>query len=281
MFRKINNVFRPNHHGHRGWDDGRGFGSEQDYHSACTVRLVRSTSMLVVGEKIQTAAGSTLKRSKSTVSIESTLYYYQRQEDRMWLYSQNQNCLEYLEALVALRRQYIKSVSDLKSRDTKATVSSKKKPAPPPPHKEKPVSLYNLLQNYWQTTSKTTVLPCLMTDIKSQTLWSSSFQWRGHPAVFWRSNRQLWQRTPAETLHGWWTRGCGFHRWVWDSHNSVFLIYVCHLKSEGESESGTVLKACTQPRYTSTGVFRSFSHDWLHTDRASLTTTSLYSHFPD
>ncbi|XP_040913233.1 uncharacterized protein C13orf42 [Toxotes jaculatrix] len=142
MFRKINNVFRPNHHGHRGRDGGgggRGFRSEQDYHSACTVRLVRSTSMLVVGEKTQAAAGSTLKRSKSTVSIESTLYYYQRQEDRIWLYSQNQNCLEYLEALVALRRQYTKSVSDLKRNDNKATVSSKKKPAPPPPTKEEPI----------------------------------------------------------------------------------------------------------------------------------------------
>lgn len=154
MFRKINNVFRPNHHGHRGRDGGGGFRSEQDYHNACTVRLVRSTSMLVVGEKTHTAVGSTLKRSKSTVSIESTLYYYQRQEDRMWLYSQNQNCLEYLEALVALRRQYIKSVSDLKSKDTKATVSSKKKPAPPPPNKEKPVSLNHVSQNKWQTIIK-------------------------------------------------------------------------------------------------------------------------------
>ncbi|KAL7385162.1 hypothetical protein ABVT39_016747 [Epinephelus coioides] len=145
MFRKINNVFRPNHHGHKGRDGyggggGGGFRSEQDYHNACTVRLVRSTSMLVVGEKTQAAVGSTLKRSKSTVSIESTLYYYQRQEDRIWLYSQNQNCLEYLEALVALRRQYTKSVSDLKSNDAKATVSSKKKPAPPPPAKEEPIS---------------------------------------------------------------------------------------------------------------------------------------------
>ncbi|XP_041807385.1 uncharacterized protein C13orf42 [Chelmon rostratus] len=140
MFRKINNVFRPNHPAHRGRDGG-GCRSEQDYHSACTVRLVRSTSMLVVGERAQTAAGSTLKRSKSTVSIESTLYYYQRQEDRIWLYSQNQNCLEYLEALVALRRQYTKSVSDLKSNDAKATVSSRK-PAPPPPkeNKEEPIS---------------------------------------------------------------------------------------------------------------------------------------------
>lgn len=138
MFKKINNVFRPNHHGHKGRDGG--FRSEQDYHNACTVRLVRSTSMLVVGEKTQTAVSSTLKRSKSTVSIESTLYYYQRQEDRIWLYSQNQNCLEYLEELVALRRQYTKSVNNLKSKDTKATVSSKKKPAPPPPTKDTPVS---------------------------------------------------------------------------------------------------------------------------------------------
>ncbi|XP_035031499.1 uncharacterized protein C13orf42 [Hippoglossus stenolepis] len=141
MFRKINNVFRPNQHGHRGRDAGE-CRSEQDYHRACTVRLVRSTSMLVVGERSQATAGvsSTLKRSKSSVSIESTLYYYQRQEDRIWLYSQNQNCLEYLEALVALRRRYTQSVSDLKSSDIQATVaSSRKKPAPPPPTKQEPV----------------------------------------------------------------------------------------------------------------------------------------------
>ncbi|KAL6101059.1 uncharacterized protein ACO6RY_08071 [Pungitius sinensis] len=140
MFKKINNAFRPNHHGLRGQGGGGGIRSEQDYHSACTVRLVRSTSMLVVGEKTRTAGGSTLKRSKSTVSIESTLYYYQRQEDRIWLYSQNQNCLEYLEALVTLRRQYTQSVSDLKSNHSKTTVSSKKRAAPPPPTKEQPIS---------------------------------------------------------------------------------------------------------------------------------------------
>ncbi|XP_072300148.1 uncharacterized protein C13orf42 isoform X1 [Eucyclogobius newberryi] len=142
MFKKINNAFRPNHHPNRSRDArGRGPSSEQDYHSACTVRLVRSTSMLVVGERTQ-IAGSTLKRSKSTVSIESTLYLYQRQEDRLWLYSQNQNCLEYLEALVALRRQYIKKVTDLKTQEAneKATVSNRKKSAPPPPKKDDQVS---------------------------------------------------------------------------------------------------------------------------------------------
>lgn len=181
MFRKINNVFRPNHGGQRRRDAGE-FRSEQDYHSACTVRLVRSTSMLVVGEKTQAAVGSTLKRSKSTVSIESTLYYYQRQEDRIWLYSQNQNCLEYLEALVALRRQYTKSVSDMKSNDTKATVSSKKKPAPPPPKKDL-VSLNNIFRNTRQVISQTNVIP-FFTDTKSQTPHPSGPQRTGHLAVF-------------------------------------------------------------------------------------------------
>ncbi|XP_061917382.1 uncharacterized protein C13orf42 [Entelurus aequoreus] len=111
-----------------------GGGLRPDYHSACTVRLVRSTSLLVLGERSQ----SVLKRSKSTVSIESTLYYHQGQEDRMWLYSQNQNCLEYLEALGALRRRYTESVFN--SRDkAKATASSKKKAVPPTPYRE-PVS---------------------------------------------------------------------------------------------------------------------------------------------
>lgn len=133
MFRKINNALRPNN-GHRARDGSPR--SEQDYHSACTVKLVRSTSMLVVGQRNQSSVNSTLKRSKSSVNVESTtaLYYYQRQEDRIWLYSQNQNCLEYLEDLVALRRQYTRSVNNFKSNEMKATISPKKKPAPPPPN---------------------------------------------------------------------------------------------------------------------------------------------------
>ena len=146
MFKKVNNVFRPNHHhhhhGHRAREHGLHHrGSRQDYHNACTVRLVRSTSMLVIGEKTQAAvANSTLKRSKSSVSIEESttaLYYYQRQEDQIWLYSQNQNCLEYLEELVALRRQYTRSVHDLSGGgEPKATATTKKRAPPPPPPKQ-------------------------------------------------------------------------------------------------------------------------------------------------
>lgn len=137
MFRKLNNVFRPKHQGQRGRDGGSAgvSRSEQDYHSACTVRLVRSTSVLVVGQRSQAAVGSTLKRSKSTVSIESNLYCYQRQEDRIWLYSQSRNCLEYLEALVELRRKYGQTVGDFKrsEAEAEAAVSLKKKKPPPPP----------------------------------------------------------------------------------------------------------------------------------------------------
>lgn len=132
MFKKINAVFRPNHLGPRSRDR---FRSNEDYHSACTVKLVRSTSMLVVGESSRAQQDSTLKRSVSAVSVHSStaLYYYQSREDRVWLYSQNQNCLEYLQELVALRRQYTKSINDLNNSERKETVSRKKNPAPRPP----------------------------------------------------------------------------------------------------------------------------------------------------
>ncbi|XP_030643388.1 uncharacterized protein C13orf42 [Chanos chanos] len=128
MFRKINAVFRPNH----GQQRSR---SRDDYHNASTVRLVRSTSMLVVGESRVTQRDSTLKRSVSAVSLETStaLFYYQSREDRVWLYSQNQSCLEYLQDLVALRRQYTRSMTDLKNRERKESVTGKKKPAPKPP----------------------------------------------------------------------------------------------------------------------------------------------------
>lgn len=258
MFRKINNVFRPNHHGHRGRDGaggpGGGLRSEQDYHSACTVRLVRSTSMLVVGERSQAAAaGSTLKRSKSTVSIESTLYYYQRQEDRIWLYSQNQNCLEYLEALVALRRQYTKSVSDLKSSEAKATVSSKKKPAPPPPpRRDEPVRPQRLSESTEHRagaiTDRCSPSSLFVTaDIKSQTLRASGPRRGGHSAVLWRGHRQLWQRASAQTLPGRWTRRCGLHRCVWKKKKKTSPVPKVQVLIQSMSTSPCVLFSVQVP----------------------------------
>lgn len=138
MFRKINAVFRPNH-GQRHRED--------DYHSACTVKLVRSTSMLVMGEARSGRANrtpqetdATLKRSKSSVTLESTsttataLYYYQTRQDQIWLYTQNQNCLQYLQELVALRRQYTQSIMNLQNAERRNLLAAgKKKSAPQPP----------------------------------------------------------------------------------------------------------------------------------------------------
>ncbi|XP_015219625.2 uncharacterized protein C13orf42 [Lepisosteus oculatus] len=136
MFKKINAVFRPNH-GQRNKD-----GCQSDlYHKACTVKLVRSTSMLIVGDSRQKTTDSSLKRSKSSISIESTALYYYKQEDRVWLYSRTQDCLQYLEDLMALRRQYLKSVNNLKSNVNKANHSSAsteaKSASSPSPKKEK------------------------------------------------------------------------------------------------------------------------------------------------
>ncbi|XP_028848250.1 uncharacterized protein C13orf42 [Denticeps clupeoides] len=140
MFRKINAVFRPNH-GPRYRDGHKAL--EEEYHNACTVKLVRSTSMLVVGEGRSRATpdrnGSALKRSKSSISVESKseLYCYRSREDQIWLYSQHQNCLEYLQDLVALRRQYTRSVSDLQAAELKknqaprSTKGRSPKPAAP------------------------------------------------------------------------------------------------------------------------------------------------------
>lgn len=212
MFRKLNNVFRPNHQGQRGRNGGSAgvSRSEQDYHSACTVRLVRSTSVLLVAQRSQAAVGSTLKRSKSTVSIESNLYCYQRQEDRIWLHSQSQNCLEYLEALVELRRKYCQTVGDFKRSEAEATVSLKK--PPPPPGKEEPVRIWNQLSQGGPEEPKTAIVLTAGTENKG--LRPPSPGRGGHTALFGCGHRQLWQRCATQTLHRWRTRRCGLYRWA-------------------------------------------------------------------
>lgn len=218
MFRKLNNVFRPYNQAHRGRDGGSAgvSRSEQDYHSACTVRLVRSTSMLVLGERSQAAEGPVLKRSKSTVSIESTLYCYRRQEDRIWLYSQSRNCLEYLEALVELRRKYTQTVGDFKRSEAEAAMPPKKKPAPqPPPGKEEPVNIQNnLLQRGLAEPKQVRLSLFLTAGTENKGLRPPSPGRGGHFALFGRGHRQLWQRGAAQALHRRWTRRCGLYRWA-------------------------------------------------------------------
>ncbi|XP_066563660.1 uncharacterized protein C13orf42 [Amia ocellicauda] len=128
MFKKINAVFRPN----QGQKSGDGY-KTNGHQKACAVKLVRSTSMLIVGESRQKTSEASLKRSKSSISIESTSFYYYRQEDRIWLYSRTQDCLQYLEDLMALRKQYINSVNNLKNNGRKNNPSSQARPVPPAP----------------------------------------------------------------------------------------------------------------------------------------------------
>lgn len=76
------------------------------------VRLIRSSSMYVVGDHGEKFS-ETLKKYKSTGSMDSSLYYLQQEGDRAWMYSRTQDCLQYLQELLALRRKYLSSLSEL------------------------------------------------------------------------------------------------------------------------------------------------------------------------
>ncbi|MGH0142140.1 UNVERIFIED_CONTAM: hypothetical protein FKN15_001396 [Acipenser sinensis] len=164
MLKKINAVFRPNHSQKK--QDSQVHGGN-DKNKACAVRLVRSTSMLIVGETRQKNIVSSLKRSRSSVSIESTAVYFYRQEDRIWLYSRTQDCLQYLEDLMALRRQYVNSVSNLKTAGKKADLATdsantskpkgKLPPPPPPDQHEKPRVKDNRLERATRVSSAPSV----------------------------------------------------------------------------------------------------------------------------
>ncbi|XP_067419403.1 uncharacterized protein C13orf42 homolog [Emydura macquarii macquarii] len=135
MFRKIHSIFHPNSHrrhlaGDLPCDDGSG----------CAVRLIRSTSMYTLGGEQQKPSES-LKKCKSTTSIDSRAYFQQKEEDRAWMYSKTQDCLQYLQDLLALRKKYLDSINDLKSTNMTSEISpvtvksskTGKKPRNPPP----------------------------------------------------------------------------------------------------------------------------------------------------
>ncbi|XP_028017529.2 uncharacterized protein C13orf42 homolog [Balaenoptera acutorostrata] len=77
------------------------------------VRLIRSSSMYVVGDHGEKFSES-LKKYKSASSMDTGLYYLQQEGDRAWMYSRTQDCLHYLQELLALRKKYLSSLSDLK-----------------------------------------------------------------------------------------------------------------------------------------------------------------------
>ncbi|XP_043927618.1 uncharacterized protein C13orf42 homolog isoform X2 [Protopterus annectens] len=99
------------------------------------VRLIRSTSMYIIGEN-QPKFSNTLKRSKSTVSFETSTGYHQTQEDEAWTFAKKQFCLQYLQDLISLRKKYLSNANNLKSKKADVPpVSSKsvKSGRPPPP----------------------------------------------------------------------------------------------------------------------------------------------------
>ncbi|XP_029794202.1 uncharacterized protein C13orf42 homolog [Suricata suricatta] len=77
------------------------------------VRLIRSSSMYVVGDHGEKFSES-LKKYKSTSSMDTSVYHLQQEGDRAWTYSRTQDCLQYLQELLALRKKYLSSLQDLK-----------------------------------------------------------------------------------------------------------------------------------------------------------------------
>ncbi|XP_075706170.1 uncharacterized protein C13orf42 homolog [Rhinoderma darwinii] len=101
------------------------------------VRLVRSTSMYVVGERMQTF-GESLKKYKSTTNIEESGCCYYKNEDSAWMFAKTQDFLQYLQDLLALRKKYLASLHNLRCItgtseyspvSTKSSKAEKKSPA--------------------------------------------------------------------------------------------------------------------------------------------------------
>ncbi|XP_067849546.1 uncharacterized protein C13orf42 [Heptranchias perlo] len=135
MMKKLNSMFRP----HTERKLGEAGGNKEWQREDSGIRLVRSTSLYLIGENYQNL-GSSLKRSKSAVSVDSSIYNI-KAEDRVWMFSRTQDCLQYLQDLIVLRQQY-RPVSnpnkasekrpDPSSASTKPSKSGKK--ALPPKH---------------------------------------------------------------------------------------------------------------------------------------------------
>lgn len=119
MFRKIHSIL---HHGHQGKAAAEG-----PYYAGANpnVRLIRSSSMYVVGDHFE-KAGESLKKYRSTHSMDTSLHYLQ-QEDRAWMYSRTQDCLQYLQELLALRKKYLSSLADLRRRRAQGAGSTSSK----------------------------------------------------------------------------------------------------------------------------------------------------------
>ncbi|XP_073439460.1 uncharacterized protein C13orf42 homolog [Dendrobates tinctorius] len=108
MLRKLQSALQPNSCSHDLTD-----GSTTHTGTLSPVRLVRSTSMYVVGGGKPTIAES-LKKYKSTTNIEDSGCCYYKDEDSAWLFAKTQDFLQYLQDLLALRKKYLASLHNLR-----------------------------------------------------------------------------------------------------------------------------------------------------------------------
>ncbi|XP_034287884.1 uncharacterized protein C13orf42 homolog [Pantherophis guttatus] len=133
MFRKIHSIFHPNS-SRSSLSDGI------PAYDGSAVRLIRSTSMYALRDEDHTLI-EPLKKSKSTTSLNSVACL-QLKEEKAWMYSKTQDCLQYLQDLLALRKKYLAGVKDLKALGrvpeisplpAKSSATTTKTQAPPPP----------------------------------------------------------------------------------------------------------------------------------------------------
>ncbi|XP_030058265.1 uncharacterized protein C13orf42 homolog [Microcaecilia unicolor] len=116
MLKKIHSIFHPNSQSSNLTDRSSLYDGTNS-----VVRLVRSTSMYVIGEG-QQKSSEPLKKYKSTTSLDSDCHCY-KEEDRAWMFSKTQDCLQYLQDLLALRKKYLNSLHNLKSMNTTLPLS--------------------------------------------------------------------------------------------------------------------------------------------------------------
>ncbi|XP_069748545.1 uncharacterized protein C13orf42 [Narcine bancroftii] len=132
MLKKLNLMFRTDAVSKLGESGG----SKEWPSEESGIRLVRSTSLYLIGESHQ-YAGSSLKRSQSAVSVNSSIYNI-KAEDRLWMFSRTQDCLEYLHDLIVLRRQYRPasepSKSKVRTNPPSALVTNNTRRTPPRKH---------------------------------------------------------------------------------------------------------------------------------------------------
>ncbi|XP_069828217.1 uncharacterized protein C13orf42 homolog [Dendropsophus ebraccatus] len=108
MLRKIQSALHPNSCSRDLTEGGTAYNG-----TLSPVRLVRSTSMYVVGGAKQTL-GESLKKYKSTTNIEASGCCYYKEEDSAWMFAKTQDFLQYLQDLLALRKKYLSSLHNLR-----------------------------------------------------------------------------------------------------------------------------------------------------------------------